>query len=316
MRVVIADPDIDIDLARAILEPTGATTVFEYDGWSGEDVVAIVVSPLGSIRARELENCPNLKIVATTSKGVDNIDVELCRLRSVAVWHPLDYCSDEVADTAMALLLSLLRGTVFLDRSVRDGQWHYAAAGSLKRIDETRLGVLGYGIIGRKVAARARGLNIAVSAYDPYVDAEDLGAIGAGIKIVELEELFTTSSAISVHVPLDDSTRGLISTELLELMPQGSVLINLARGEIVDINAVLDALYSGRLYGAALDVLDVEPPSAESPAPQHPRLVVTPHAGWYSERSARALFREPLEVIRDVLLFGRDGHVDDLRSAE
>ena len=316
MRVVIADPDIDIDLARAILEPTGAATVFERDHWSGEDVVAIVVSPFGEVRARELENCPNLKIVATTSKGVDNIDVEFCQLRDVTVWHPMDYCSDEVADTAVTLLLALLRGTVFLDRSVRDGQWHYAAAGPLKRIDETRLGVLGYGIIGRKVAARARALNIAVSAYDPYVAADDPGAIGAGVTIDDLEELFTTSNALSVHVPLDESTRKLISAELLALMPQGSVLINLARGEIVDINAVLDALSSGRLYGAALDVLDVEPPSPESPAPKHSRLIVTPHAGWYSERSARALFREPLEVIRDVLLFGSDGHVDVLRASE
>lgn len=306
MRVVIADPDIDISTARTILAGAGATPSFERDSWAGDDVVAIIVSPEGEIRARDVERCPNLKIVVTTSKGVNNVDIDACRRHDVFVWHPTDYCSDEVADTAIALLLNLLRGTTSLDRSVRDGQWNYRAAGPLKRLDETHLGILGFGAIGQKVATRARALNMMVSACDPYIAADNAAILTAGVRIVKLDELIETSTALTVHVPLSGMTRRLISEVRIARMPRGSVLINLARGEIVDTNAVLSALESGQLSGAALDVLEVEPPTKELPAPRHARLVVTPHAGWYSERSAQSLFLRPLEVIRDVLLGDSD----------
>ena len=315
MRVAIADPDIDISTARKILATTGATPAYERDNWAGEDVVAIIVSPQGAVRSADLERCPNLKIVATTSTGIDNVDIDACRRRGVSVWHPTDYCSDEVADSAAALLLSLLRGTVFLDRSVRDGQWHYAAVGPLKRVDETHLGILGFGIIGRKVAARARALNMTVRAYDPYVAADDPTTVATGVNVVELDELLETSTALTIHVPLSDSTHRLISEDRIARMPRGSVLVNLARGEIVDTNAVLNALNSGQLSGAALDVLEIEPPTKELPAPKHPRLIVTPHAGWYSERSAQALFLRPLEVIRDALLERSASDVDGFKPS-
>ena len=299
MRVAIADPDIDIEIARQVLSGTGAEVTFEAVNWTGDDIVAFIVSPEGEIRASDLERCPNLKIVVTTSTGADNVDVAECQSRGVQFWHPTDYCSDEVADTAIALLLGLLRGTVFLDRSVRAGSWHYDSAGLLKRADDTRLGILGFGTIGQKVAMRARVLRMAVSTYDPIVTSDTANTAGA--KLVGLDELFETSSAISIHVPLNSSTHNLVSEQRISLVPRGSILVNLARGEIVDTSAVLSALTTGQLFGAALDVLTREPPTKEFPAPQHPRLVVTPHAGWYSERSANALFVQPLEIIRDVL---------------
>ena len=213
MRVAIADPDINIETARRILAGTGAVPTIEHDNWTGGDVAAIIVSPEGEVRAADLDRCPNVKIV----------DLAECQRRGVLFWHPTDYCSDEVADTAIALLLCF-------------------------------------------------------------------------------EELFKASSAVTVHVPLNDSTRELVSEERISLMPMGSVRLNLARDEVVNVEAVLTAISNGRLFGAALDVLQSEPPSEEHPAPRDPRLIVTPHAGWYSQRSADALFLQPLEVVRDALL--------------
>jgi D-3-phosphoglycerate dehydrogenase len=311
MQVAIGDCGIDMATATRVLAGTGAQPILEADHWAGDDIVAIIVAPPTEVRAADLERCPNLKIVVTLSTGVDNLDMDVCRIRQVAVWHPTDYCSDEVADSAIALLLDLLRGTVFLDRSVRAGEWDYEAAGILRRIDETRLGILGFGTIGRKVAKRARALNMAVSTYDPFLSAD--AAEAAGIEVVELDELFETSTAITVHVPLNESTQNIVSRDRLARMPRGSILVNLARAGIIDIDAVLEALTSGQLSGAALDVLEVEPPTEESPAPQHLRLIVTPHAAWYSEQSIQTLSVRPLEVVRDVLL---GNHVSDLELPE
>lgn len=298
-RVVIADPDIDLAQARRNLAGLDVTVEPARVGWPSPGVLAAIVTPVLQVGPTELSACPDLGLVITTSTGYDNIDIEACRARGVGVWHPRDYCSDEVADTALTLLLALLRGTVTLDRAVRAGGWHFAAAGELHRLDRTRLGIVGFGTIGRKVAARAQALGMTVAAYDPVQPANALRA--AGVDPVTLDELFRTCTAVSIHAPLTPSTRGLVSDRLLSLMPPGAVLVNVARGAIVDTAALLRHLESGQLAGAALDVLETEPPSGAAPAPVHDRLIVTPHAAWYSAQSAHTLFITPLEVVRDYL---------------
>jgi D-3-phosphoglycerate dehydrogenase len=297
--VAVADPDLDLDDARAVLATVQAEPVFWDHGWGGPGLVGLVLSPSHRFSRRDLELCPDLRIVVTTSTGHDNIDVDACRENGVPVWHPTDYCSTEVADSAVAHLVGLLRGVTVLDRTVARGQWHFADAGLLRRFDATRLGILGFGAIGQKVAARARALGMQVRAHDPLVCSSVFA--DACVTGCELEELFETSTAVSIHVPLVEGTRGLVSAHLLGLLPPGAVLVNLSRGEVVDSDAVVAALESGRLMAASLDVLPVEPPTVEAPAPTHPRLVVTPHAAWYSEESAHILFRRPVEVVRDVL---------------
>jgi D-3-phosphoglycerate dehydrogenase len=299
-QVCIADPDIDLAVAARILAPAGAEPVRQHAGWSGPALAALVVSPAERVTAADLDRCPNLKVVVTTSVGCDNIDTAACRQRDVTVWHPTDYCSTEVADSAIAHLASLLRGVTLLDRTVSRGEWDYAAAGTLRRFDTTRLGIVGFGTIGRKVAARALSLGMHVAAHDSVADPRSFAQ--SGVHRVDLEELFTTSNAISLHVPLTPQTQGLIGQRLLGLLPEGAVLVNLARGAVIDMPALLAALDSGRLAAAALDVLPAEPPTQAAPAPVHPRLVITPHAAWYSEQAADELFRRPLEVIRDILL--------------
>jgi D-3-phosphoglycerate dehydrogenase len=210
-----------------------------------------------------------------------------------------DYCIDEMADHTLALLLSLVRGVVELDRSVRDGAWDYEAAGELRRIADVRLGIVGFGRIGRAVAARAQALGMAVSAHDPLVSDEGIRA--AGVDPVALEDLLRTSDALTVHAPLTEATRGIIGAEELSLLPPGAVVVNAARAALVDSDALLDALRRGRLGGVALDVLDVEPPTENAPAPSEPRLVVNPHAGWYSERASELAVQRAAEAVRDVL---------------
>lgn len=298
-RVAIADPDLDLDAARPVLAEVGAEPFFEDHGWSGGGLAGLILSPANRFGRDDLARCPDLRVVVTTSTGHDNIDLDACRERRVTVWHPTDYCSSEVADSAIAHLTGLLRGVTVLDRTVADGAWHFGGAGSLRRFDTTRLGVLGFGTIGQKVAGRAKALGMRVCAYDPVVSAAVFETYGAAR--CELDELFRTSTAVSIHVPLVDGTRALVSERLLGLLPAGSVLVNLSRGEVVDTDAVLAALDSGRLAAASMDVLPTEPPTRAAPAPVHPRLVVTPHAAWYSEESAHILFRRPVEVVRDVL---------------
>jgi D-3-phosphoglycerate dehydrogenase / 2-oxoglutarate reductase len=138
-----------------------------------------------------------------------------------------------------------------------------------------------------------------VTAHDPFVPDAEVAL--AGVRPAALSELLRSSTAVSVHAPLTDRTRGLIGADELARVPEGAFLVNVSRAALVDTEAVLDALETGRLGGVALDVLDVEPPTPGSPAPAAPRLIVTPHAGWYSERAEETVFRRAAESVLDVL---------------
>jgi D-3-phosphoglycerate dehydrogenase / 2-oxoglutarate reductase len=186
---------------------------------------------------------------------------------------------------------------------VRGGAWDSAAAGELRRIRGTRLGVVGFGRTGRALAERASALGFDVWATDPAVPQEAIAA--AGVKAASLDELLESCEAFSLHLPLTPETKGLIGAEELARMPRGSVLVDTARAELVDLDALLSALEGGHLAGAALDVLPSEPPTLERPAPTAPRLVVTPHAAWYSAEAEEAVYRRPVLSVRDVLE-GRD----------
>jgi D-3-phosphoglycerate dehydrogenase len=204
-----------------------------------------------------------------------------------------------MADSTLALLLALLRGVVALDRTVRSGAWDDHAAGPLSRLQGTRIGVVGFGRIGRAVATRALALGMEVWATDPVVQAREIEK--AGIKPAELDALLQSCMAITLHVPLTPRTERLIGARELALMRRGAFLVNTARAGLVDGDAVQAALESGQLGGAAIDVLAVEPPNAEHPAPTHPRLIVTPHSAWYSPESEREVYRRATLAIRAVL---------------
>jgi D-3-phosphoglycerate dehydrogenase / 2-oxoglutarate reductase len=303
MRVVVADPGFRVERVRELLNGLELDVVTGGEPWAGDDVVALLIGTDVRVEAEDLARLPALRVVASCSVGFDHVAYEEAERRGVWVCNVPDYCIEEVADHSLALLLGLLRGVVELDRSVRGGAWDSAAAGELRRIRGTRLGVVGFGRTGRALAERASALGFDVWATDPAVPQEAIAAAGA--KAASLDELLESCEAFSLHLPLTPETKGLIGAEELARMPRGSVLVDTARAELVDLDALLGALEGGHLAGAALDVLPSEPPTLERPAPTAPRLVVTPHAAWYSAEAEEAVYRRPVLSVRDVLE-GRD----------
>ena len=296
-RVLVDSPPFPLELVRELLAPSGEVVEVRARPWSGDDVVgALVWDPM---TAADMERLPALKVVATCSVGFDHIDVSAAAQRGVWACNVPDYCVDEMADSTLALLIALLRGVVALDRTVRKGAWDDHAAGPLPRLRGTRLGVVGFGRIGRAVTARALALGIEVCATDPVVPAREIAMAGA--RPVTLDEMLGSCTAITLHVPLTPRTEGLIGVRELALMPRGAFLVNTARAGLIDTNALLAALERGQLGGAAVDVLAVEPPTAEHPAPRHPRLIVTPHSAWYSPESEREVYRRATLSVLAVL---------------
>jgi D-3-phosphoglycerate dehydrogenase len=253
------------------------------------DVQAVVT--FGNAVPRSvIDVLPALRVIATASVGYDHIDVEAAAARGIWVANAGAYCVDEVADHTLALLLSLLRGVVRLNESVHEGQWLMETPGPLRTLAGLRVGIVGCGRIGSAVAIRLESLRCVVRVSDirPIDDFEQ----------VRLAELLEWAEAVSIHVPLTSATRGLIGPRELARMRHGAVLVNTSRGPVVDVDAVLAALRDGRLGGAGLDVLPVEPPE---PPPVAPNLVLTPHAAWYSAESPGRSFAAAADAVRTAL---------------
>ncbi|HXV34769.1 MAG TPA: C-terminal binding protein [Gaiellaceae bacterium] len=299
LRVVVGDGGYDPERVRELLAGAGVTVAEAREPWGGDDVVGLLVGTETEVRAADLDRLPALRIVATCSVGFDHIDLEEAERRGIWVCSVPDYCVEEVADHALALALALLRGVVVLDREVRAGGWDWKAAGELRRIRGTRLGVVGLGRTGRELARKAAALGFEVWGTDPALSADEIEAAGA--RPASLRGLLASCHAVSLHVALTRETEGLLGAEELALMPDGAVLVDTARPQLVDLEALRRELESGRLGGAALDVVPVEPPTAEHPAPVWPRLIVTPHVAWYSAEAAEACYMRPVLAVRAVL---------------
>jgi D-3-phosphoglycerate dehydrogenase len=256
-----------------------------------DDVVAVLTID-ERVGAELIERLPSLRVIATATVGFDHIDVESADEHGVAVVSVPDYCTQEVADHALALLYALMRGVVALDADVRRGGWSSKAAGPLRTLAELRVGIVGLGRIGNAVATRLLALGAEVWAHDVVPVARD------GVRLVDLDELLSECDAVTLHVPLTRETRNLIGRSQIAAMKRDAYLVNTARGGVVDVGAVLEALRAGRLGGAALDVLPQEPPPL---APIAPRLVLTPHAAWYSDAAEERSYRLAVARVRELL---------------
>ena len=298
MRVLVVDPYYVLEEVAEILEGLAEVEAATAP-WAGDDVVGLLVGPDYPVGAEELDRLPALKIVATCSVGYDHLDTDAAASSGVWVCNVPDYCVEEMADSSIALLLALVRGVVALDSSVRAGGWDHTVAGALRTFRGTRLGVIGFGRIGRAVAARALAVGFEVCAVDPHLPDEAISAYGA--TPATLDDALESCEAFSLHSLLTPESRGLIGAEELARMPRGSLLVDTARAALVDFDAVLAALDSGQLGGAAFDVLPVEPPSAEAPAPERPTLIVNPHAAWYSPATEHEAYRRPAVAVREAL---------------
>ncbi len=297
--MLVVDPGYSMETVRGLLGGAGVEVAAASPPFEGDDVVALLGGPDEPVGEREFERMPALKVVATCSVGYDHVDLEAAARRGIWVCNCPDYCVEEMADHALVMLLDLLRGVTILDHDVRAGRWDHTAAGPLHRIAGTRLGVIGFGRIGRALAARARALGVEVWATDPYVPDELVAR--EGVRPAPLDELLASCAAFSIHAALTSETEGMIGEAELARMPAGSVLVNTSRARVMDFDAFLRALERGHLAGAAVDVLPVEPPTGEAPAPWLPNLIVNPHAGWYSPETAEAVYRLPVLSVRAVL---------------
>lgn len=255
---------------KANPEPENEEVVAELIG--DAEAVIVGVDRIGRI---VFERCPNLKVVSKHGVGVDNIDLEAARVRGVVVANAPGTNAESVADMALLLILSCARNLPLLLENVRKKDWSSSVLGV--ELEGKILGIVGLGRIGKGVAKRALGFGMEVVYYDPFVEDETF-------RRVSLEELFACADFISLHAPLTPETRHLVNEKLLSLMKKSAFLINTARGELVDEEALFRFLKEGRIAGVGLDVLSFEPPF-ESPLLALPNVIVTPHVAAHTKEA-------------------------------
>lgn len=297
--VAVTDhPFRDLDIERSILEPEGYS-VAEHQCSTADEVAEACADAVGVLNTYapvpaevigRLERC---RAISRYGVGLDTIDLDAAGARGIHVSNVPDYCVEEVALHTIALLLAAHRRVARGDRLVRGGGWGALAAGPVRRLEGQLLGLIGCGRIPRSVATKARGLGLRVAAHDPFVDDD---AWPEGIeRYAELDALAAAADFLSVHAPLTEETRHLVDEGLLRRMPAHAVLINTARGPLVDTDALDQALAEGRIGGAALDVLESEPPPPGLPLLRHDDVIVTAHQAFYSEEALRELQRKAAE---------------------
>jgi D-3-phosphoglycerate dehydrogenase len=241
------------------------------------DAVLVTYAKLTGELLRQLRRC---KAIGRFGLGVDNIDTKTAAELGIVVTYVPDYCMHEVSDHAMALLLALARKIPFSNKLVQSGRWEMPAVVPLRRLAGQVLGLVGFGNIPRALAPKAKAFGLKVVAYDPYV-ADDV-FVSCGVEPVSLETLLARSDAVSVHAPLTPATRGLIDAAAFARMKQGAVIVNTARGPLIDEPALLAGLDSGHLGGAALDVAAPEPVPNDSALIGRDNVILTPHTAFYS----------------------------------
>ena len=305
----------DDSVERAIIEAAGMKRVSgPATPWPAaaietlvrEHQPAAILTCWGQVSAAAIAAAPALKIVARLGVGLDNIAVAAATERNILVTNVPDYCVEEVSDHAVGFALAWTRGLVFFDREVRAGRWVPSDA-KLRRLASLSCGLIGFGRIGRATARKLGAFGCRVLAHDPYMAANV-----AGVQSVSLETLLAESDIVIVHAPLTDTTHHLINRERLALMPPGGLLINVSRGAIVDTDAVVAALQSGQLAGAALDVLESEP-SIPSALLAQAGAMLTPHVAFSSDASLLELRRRAAEEVVRVLRGEQPQHPCNLR---
>jgi C-terminal binding protein len=259
-----------------------------------EDAACIMMYHSLPVRAATIARLKDCKVIVRCGVGVDNVDRAAARARGIPVCNVPDYGTEDVADSAIAMMLVLARGTHLLNSRLRAsrGAWSYLQAAPLQRVRGRTFGIVGMGRIGTAAGHRAKALGMKVVFHDPYVADGWEKSNGVG-RTETLEELLAQSNVLSLHCPATPETTGLIRAEQIALMPRGSILLNTARGPILDPAAVPPAIRSGQLAGAGIDVLPTEPPLDSDPLitawrdpddPCHERIILTPHSAFYSEQ--------------------------------
>lgn len=281
----IGDASLNI-LREAGLEITNMGADFDPERFSAviPEFDALIIGAHDFSEA-DMERCPNLKIICKHGAGLDNIHLEKAKELGIAVCYAPGTNSNAVADLAFGLMLGVARKVCSASQAVRQGVWQRAIG---EDVCGKTLGLLGFGAVAKNVARRAKGFGMQVLAYDPYVTAvpEEFADF---VRLCELDEVISGCDFLSIHIPLTEQTRNLISAEALGKMKPGAYLINTARGGIVDEQALYEALKAGHLHGAAMDVVATEPMPADHPLLSLDNVVVTPHMAMYSREAIDAV---------------------------
>jgi D-3-phosphoglycerate dehydrogenase/C-terminal binding protein len=277
-----------------------------------EDGACIMVYHFLNIGSSTIEQLKNCKLIVRCGVGIDNVDIAAARTRGISVCNIPDYGTEEVADSAIAMMMTLARGTHLLNSRLRAGQgkWDYTQTVPVYRLRHRVFAVIGMGRIGTAASHRAKALGMDVVFYDPYVP--DGWERAQGVRRVEtLKELLAQAHVLSLHCPITSETVGMIRKEQIACMPRGSFVINTARGSILDTSVIPSAICSGQLAGAGVDVLAVEPPLIDNPLivawrdlnnPCYDRVIITPHAAFYSEEGLMDIRVKASQACRKALL--------------
>ncbi|MFP7478922.1 C-terminal binding protein [Terribacillus saccharophilus] len=304
-KVVVTDYEFDsMQIEHEVLQQAGAELILTQCHTEEEVVAAArdadgIINQYAPLSRRVIENLENCKVIARYGVGVNTIDLDAATEKGIIVSNVTDYCLDEVADHAFALLMACARKTVRLNEQVKAGNWDFKVSVPIFRLRNKVLGLVGFGNIPRNLAQKAQAFGLRVIAYDPYVSPDI--ADNAHIRLVTLEELCQQADFISVHAPLTNSTKGLISDNQFNLMKKEAFIINTARGPLIDEKALIHALETGKIAGAGLDVTETEPISPDNPLLKLEPVILNPHAAWYSEESEAELKRKTAQNIADVL---------------
>lgn len=300
-RILVSDPidslgvemlksvgDVDVKLG---MDPGELLSVIgEYD--------ALVVRSETKATAEVIEAGERLQVIGRAGVGVDNIDLDAATRKGVAVVNAPTGNTIAAAEHTIALMMSLARNIPQANQSLRGGEWRRSAFMGIE-VRNKALGIIGLGKVGTEVARRAGGLQMQVYAYDPFVSHEQARLLG--IELVELDQIFKDSDFICLHTPLTEATRGLVNDERIALMKPTARILNAARGELVDEDALFRAVEEGRIAGAAIDVFSQEPPPSDNPLLQSGKIIVTPHLGASTEEAQAEVAREVAEQVISVL---------------
>jgi len=307
LKILITDYDFpDLELERGIFAAANIE-VATAQCRSEEAVIeaargcSALLVQYAPVTERVLAALPQIGLVSRFGAGYDTVDPAACARHGVWLSNSPDYGVGEVATHALAMALALMRHLPFYDRDVKSGNWHYLSPGRIRRASGLTVGILGLGRIGKRFAHLARNSFGRVIACDPYIIDGDFPAY---VERVTLPQLFETADVISLHVPLTAETRGMVGGALLDRLRPGAILVNTARGAVVDIDALLTALDSGRVSAAGLDVLPSEPLATDHPLARHPRVLLTPHAAFYSIEAEVELRRK---AALNIVQWAKDG---------
>ena len=307
-KVVITDSGYkSYDIEREVLAKVGAdVTVKQCAG--EDDVIALakdadgVIVRLQPFTSRVMDALPRCRVVGRYGIGVDNIEIDAATRHGIAVGNVLDYAVNEVAEQALALIFSCARKITSHDKRIRAGEWDIAQKDPVRRIQGRTLGLIGLGRIPQALIAKVKGFEFRILAADPFVTKE--AAAKMGVALVDLDTLLKESDFVSVHAPLNDKTRHLINETTLRKMKPTAILVNTARGGVVDTAALHKALKEGWINSAGMDVHEKEPVQKDYAMFELDNVVIADHAGWYSEESMVELQRGAAEAVASTLAGG------------